>query len=233
MSSPLKIVLGRHKWIYISLFAITLVLGLFWFYGSSVRSYDDLFANLFAGSISTLIPLFFIDLILEVRAEGRNSKLQRIGLAHVSYQLGRFQELIQSQYKDVTGNDISSAPEELFTLEVAETICNGLSVIKQAPIITQRVGFTWEDYLPQFAQSFKEELNGILLKYGLYLPEEVIDKVERLRGSGLVEEYRVLQSIRRSRIHHHLEASKLFIGSSLSYCEIFQQVLDLRVQVEG
>ncbi len=147
---------------------------------------NDFFGGLLTEVVGMCLTVFILDFIIATNEERRNYKIGRLAMLQIRSQLTRLFELLREQYKAV--NNSALAPTysiDLFTEENATAICSRLDPDAVCPVIYERPK-TWEVHNALFIEAFKNNLDLIVDKYLLYLPEDLVEAIEKIEGFGYV-----------------------------------------------
>ncbi|KKU34375.1 MAG: hypothetical protein UX57_C0004G0056 [Candidatus Uhrbacteria bacterium GW2011_GWE2_46_68] len=222
----LRIIFRRRCILYSALLVLmSVILVVYWQgYGG------DLASNLLAEAIGICITVFILDVIISFEGERRNYKLSRLAFAQICGQLERLAELVAEQQKSASGTALSPVRwDELFTEEIANTICASLDPDSPCSTIYERPT-NWQAHNTMFADRLRGELDAIIDKYLAYIPEDLINNLEHLKKSAIFEMYRVSKSLRASQ-ERRGEKFQYLRGLQYFYMEMFNLCFVIRQQL--
>lgn len=227
MRDSLRIIknIFRDRWLlYLAAFLIVILFAFFYFSNQFLSR--DLSANLFTESIGIWITVFILDFIVNFNEEKRNDKLRSIALRHIRGLFNRLQDCLIDQYATAAGLPKSAdLANQVFSEEVALCICAELKLDTKAPVIYE-IPVDWAGHLRQFSERSRENIDLLLDKYVLFIPEEIVDVLERIKGDAVLEIYSVIRTMRQSRVNMSLPDTHLQ-GMAVLYVELFNKLLAL------
>ena len=209
------IILKRKRALYFVLALITGAMLTIYARGA----FGDLASNLLAEVIGICITIFVLDFIIAFQDEKRIFKLKSLAYSQIRSLLCKAIELIKNQYKAASGNVLESTGLGGIDTNIAKSICSGLNLDNECADIYERP-VNWQSHNRMFVERFKNAIELIIDNYINYLPEELIENLEKLKGSAIFEFYRVSASIRR--IHRDQGIKENYLtGCSQLYIELF------------
>ena len=184
-------------------------------------NWNDLAGNLVAETFGICITVFILDFIIAYNEERRNQKIGNIAFTQMHGQLNKLLELIRDQYEAVSGIKLDSTNlDALLTEEVAKSICDNLRPSENPPVRYERPT-TWEEHNRIFTEKFKTDIDMIIDKYLLYIPEDLILVLEKLKNTSVFVLFTVSRSYRALLSEKNME-DRYLQGTEDFYEELFK-----------
>jgi hypothetical protein len=190
----------------------------------------DLIGGILTEILGICITVFILDVIISYTDERRHYKINHLALSYIKGLIGRLVELIQQQQQSASGTNLASAEWcKLLTPEVAETICNNLDPNGSCRTIYQRP-VDWMEHNKIFAEKFTSDLDSLIDKYLVYIPEDIIEKLEATKHSIVFETYRISKTLELRQIRMGQDFQYLG-GMTSFYVELFDNCSSIRTML--
>lgn len=139
--------------------------------------------NAIVGIIGAYVIAFSLDFILRRRQEKALERVAIVGLAELSQTINRMIALFGSIFKASSDGFVPSTTDQLFDAKAADFLSLHLSIDSYAPTVAK---ITWQEYITRESNLILEKLNGMQDRYQIFLPENVLVALGKLRNNPLL-----------------------------------------------
>ncbi len=165
-----------------AVFVIPLIILYIWF-PFVLGRHVGLVENAIVGIIGAYVVALSLDFTLRRRQEKALEKVAIIGLTDLSQTINRMIALFGSIFKASSDGFIPSTIDQLFDTKAADLLSLHLSIDSRAPVVPET---TWQEYITRESNLILEKLNGIQNRYQVFLPENVLVALGKLRNNPLL-----------------------------------------------